>query len=122
MTSQSIGPRSLRTLAEKLTAFKRAGGGTVVDITGMFHGRDLTLLETLARATGVHIVASTGMGPEGLLGGYFLTPQSNPPTPWPADKFADLFAKEVTEGMVVPRLERAVERPGSSPPPRRPTG
>jgi phosphotriesterase-related protein len=93
-------------LAEKLAVFQTAGGGTIVDTTGMFHGRDLTLLEALSRTTGVHIVASTGMGPEGLLGGYFLTPQSNPPTPWPAEKFADLFAKEVAEGMVVPRLER----------------
>lgn len=41
-----------------------------------------------------------------MLGGYFLTPQTNPPTPWPANKFAELFGREVTEGMVVPRLER----------------
>jgi phosphotriesterase-related protein len=94
------------TLAAKLTAFKQAGGGTIIDSTGMYHGRDLPLLEALSRATGVHIVASTGLGPEALLGGYFLTPQTNPPTPWPADKFAELFAKEITEGMVVPRLER----------------
>lgn len=93
-------------LAGKLRAFRAAGGGTIVDATGMFHGRDLPLLEALARATGVHIVASTGMGPEENLGGYFLTPQTNPPTPWPADKFADLLAQEVTEGMVVARLER----------------
>ena len=46
------------------------------------------------------------MGPEELLGGYFLTPQTNPPTPWPAERFADLFTREVTEGMVVPRVER----------------
>ncbi|MEV4835968.1 phosphotriesterase [Nonomuraea sp. NPDC049486] len=94
------------TLAAKLTDFRRHGGGTIVDSTGMFHGRDVRLYETLSRATGVHIVASTGQGPEELLGGYFLTPQTNPPTPWPAEKFADLFAKEVTEGMVVPRVER----------------
>jgi phosphotriesterase-related protein len=94
------------TLAAKLRAFKSAGGGTVVDATGMFHGRDLPLLESLARATGIHIVASTGMGPEENLGGYFLTPQTNPPTPWPAEKFADLLALEVSEGMVIPRLER----------------
>lgn len=72
----------------------------------MFHGRDVPLLEALSRATGVHLVASTGMGPEENLGGYFLTPQTNPPTPWPAERFADLFAKEVAEGMVVPRVER----------------
>ena len=93
-------------LAAKLTDFRAHGGGTIVDSTGMFHGRDVRLYETLARTTGVHIVASTGQGPEELLGGYFLTPQTNPPTPWPAEKFADLFTREVTEGMVVPRVER----------------
>lgn len=94
------------TLAAKLTDFREHGGGTVVDRTGMFHGRDVRLYETLSRSTGVHIVASTGMGPEELLGGYFLTPQTNPPTPWPAEKFTDLFTREITEGMVVPRVER----------------
>ncbi|MEN0138092.1 MAG: phosphotriesterase [Rhodococcus sp. (in: high G+C Gram-positive bacteria)] len=93
-------------LAAKLTDFRAHGGRTIVDSTGMFHGRDVTLYEALSRTTGVHIVASTGMGPEEMLGGYFLTPQTNPPTPWPAEKFADLFGKEVTEGMVVPRVER----------------
>ncbi|MFF1923422.1 phosphotriesterase [Streptomyces sp. NPDC058221] len=94
------------TLAAKLKDFRTHGGGTIVDSTGMFHGRDVRLYEALSRATGVHIVASTGQGPEELLGGYFLTPQTNPPTPWPAEKFADLFTKEVAEGMVVPRVER----------------
>ncbi len=93
-------------LAAKLADFRAHGGGTVVDAAGMFHGRDVRLYEALSRSTGVHIVASTGMGPEEMLGGYFLTPQTNPPMPWPAGKFADLFTKEVTEGMVVPRVER----------------
>jgi phosphotriesterase-related protein len=94
------------TLAAKLKEFRAHGGRTIVDSTGMFHGRDLKLYEALSRSTGVHIVASTGLGPEEELGGYFLTPQTNPPTPWPAEKFADLFGKEVTEGMVGPRVER----------------
>ncbi|GAA3480390.1 phosphotriesterase [Streptomyces yanii] len=94
------------TLAAKLKDFRAHGGGTIVDSTGMFHGRDVRLYETLSRTTGVHIVASTGQGPEELLGGYFLTPQTNPPTPWPAEKFADLFTEEIAEGMVVPRVER----------------
>jgi phosphotriesterase-related protein len=94
------------TLAAKLDDFKAAGGGAIVDATGMFQGRDLRLYESLSRATGVHIIASTGQGPEAMLGGYFLTPQTNPPTPWPAQKFAELFGREVNEGMVVPRLER----------------
>ena len=94
------------TLASQLHVFKQAGGSSIVDSTGMFHGRDLPLYEALSRETGVNIIASTGMGPEEQLGGYFLTPQTNPPTPWPAEKFAELFSKEVTEGMVRPRLER----------------
>lgn len=93
-------------LARKLRAFRAAGGRTIADSTGMFGGRDVRMYEALSRSTGVHIVASTGMGPEENLGGYFLTPQTNPPTPWPAEKFADLFAREVTEGMVVPSVER----------------
>jgi len=93
-------------LAAKLSDFRDKGGKTIVDSTGMFHGRDLKLYEALSRSTGVHIIASTGLGPEEELGGYFLTPQTNPPTPWPAEKFEDLFGKEVTEGMVVPRVER----------------
>lgn len=94
------------TVAAKLAAFREQGGGTVVDSAGMFHGRDVRLYEALSRTTGVHVVASTGQGPEAMLGGYFRTPQTNPPTPWPADRFADLFAGELTEGMVVPRVER----------------
>ncbi|MHC1559199.1 phosphotriesterase family protein [Actinomycetospora sp. C-140] len=93
-------------LAGKLGDFRRAGGTTIVDSTGMFHGRDIRMAEALSRSTGVHIVASTGMGPEEMLGGYFLTPQTNPPTPWPAERFAELFTLEVTEGMAVPRVER----------------
>lgn len=94
------------TLAAKLEDFRSRGGGTIVDSTGMFHGRDVRLYESLSRTTGVHIVASTGQGPEEMLGGYFLTPQTDPPTPWPAERFAELFTEEVTEGMVVPRVER----------------
>lgn len=93
-------------LAPKVRAFRQAGGGTLVDSTGMFHGRDLRLHEALSQATGVHIIASTGMGPEEEMGGYFLTPQTNPPTPWPAEKFADLLGAEISEGMVVLRVER----------------
>jgi phosphotriesterase-related protein len=94
-------------LKRKLTDFRRHGGKTIVDRTGMFHGRDVKLYETLSKTTGVHIIASTGLGPEPMLSGYFVTPQKNPPTPWSAEQFADLFAKEVTEGIVVPRIERS---------------
>ncbi len=93
-------------LEQKLIEFKLAGGSTIVDASGMFQGRDLLLYEALSRSTGINIIASTGQGPEAMLGGYFLTPQTNPPTPWPAQKFAELFGQEIDEGMVVPRFER----------------
>jgi phosphotriesterase-related protein len=94
-------------LKRQLTEYRRLGGKTIVDRSGMFHGRDVWLYQSLSKATGIHIVASTGLGPEPMLGGYFTAPQTNPPTPWPAEKFADLFSKEVTEGIVVPRVERS---------------
>ncbi len=94
-------------LKRKLTEFLRVGGKTIVDRTGMFYGRDVKLYETLSKTTGVHIVASTGLGPRPMLSGYFTTPQKNPPTPWPAEQFAALFASEVTEGIAVPRIERS---------------
>jgi phosphotriesterase-related protein len=72
----------------------------------MFHGRDVKLYQTLSKTTGVHIIASTGLGPEKMLSGYFTTPQTHPPTPWPAHQFARLFIQEAVEGIVVPRVER----------------
>ncbi|MEH7238599.1 phosphotriesterase [Bacillus sp. JJ1562] len=95
------------TIKSKLIEFRRLGGKTIVDRSGMFHGRDIKLYETLSKSTGVHIIASTGLGPEPMLSGYFVTPQKNPPTPWSAEQFSSLFTKEVIEGIVVPRVERS---------------
>jgi len=94
-------------LKRQLTEYRRLGGKTIVDRSGMFHGRDVELYRTLSRTTGVHIVASTGLGPDPMLSGYFTTPQKNPPTPWSAEQFSGLFTKEVTEGIVIPRIERS---------------
>ncbi|MFJ5716017.1 phosphotriesterase [Neobacillus sp. NPDC093127] len=94
-------------LKRELTEFRRLGGKTIVDASGMFHGRDVQLYRTLSRTTGVHIIASTGLGPEPMLSGYFTTPQKNPPTPWSAEQFSGLFTKEVLEGIVIPRVERS---------------
>ena len=52
-------------LARKLTDFRDHGGTTIVDSTGMFHGRDVNLYEALSKATGVHIVAFDGYGSRG---------------------------------------------------------
>lgn len=94
-------------IKHKLMDFKRAGGKTVVDYSGMFHGRDINMYKVLSQTTGVHIVSTTGLGPEKMLSGYFTTPQKQPPEPWPAESFASLFIKEIEEGIVVPRVERS---------------
>lgn len=94
-------------LKRKLMDYRRLGGKTIVDRSGMFHGRDVKLHQTLSKTTGINIIASTGLGPEPMLGGYFTTPQTHPPTPMPAEQLAGLFTKEVTEGIVVPRVERS---------------
>lgn len=68
-------------LKRKLTDFQCLGGQTIVDCGGMFLGRDVKLFQTLSKATGIHIIASSGLGPERMLSGYFTTPQKNPPIP-----------------------------------------
>ena len=103
-----------------LTDFRENGGKTIVDSTGMFHGRDVLLYEALSRSTGVHIVASTGLGPEEELGGYFLTPQTNPPTPWPAEKVPECLSAgpAVVQDCGGPR-DAGIRQPGRRHAPRR---
>lgn len=45
---------------EELAAYKELGGGTLVDVTPIGIGRDLTRLVRLSKATGLHIVAGAG--------------------------------------------------------------
>jgi phosphotriesterase-related protein len=47
-------------IVEELTAFRAAGGGTIVDLTLDGVGRDPTWLAGLARATGLHVVMGSG--------------------------------------------------------------
>jgi phosphotriesterase-related protein len=89
-----------------LIEYKRLGGQTIVDNGGMFKGRNVQLYRTLSKETGVHIVASTGLGPGTMVGSYFTTQQTEPPGPMPLDRLAEMFASEVTKGTVIPRRER----------------
>jgi len=45
---------------EELAAYKALGGGTLVDVTPIGIGRDLTRLARISQATGLHIVAGAG--------------------------------------------------------------
>jgi len=93
-------------LSDALREYRRRGGKTIVDNSGMFRGRNVTLYRTLSQETGVHIVGSTGLGPASMVGSYFTTQQTEPPGPMPLDRLTDMFAKEISEGTVIPRRER----------------
>jgi len=90
-----------------LLEFKRLGGDTVVDCTGMASGRHVEFAQALSRATGVRIVCCTGLGAEQEIPGYF----------WP-DRFRTIeqvtgvYAGEVERGMSVPYMRRTAARAG----------
>jgi phosphotriesterase-related protein len=46
---------------EELRRFKQAGGGTVVELTPACAGQDVAGLVALSEATGLHVIASTGV-------------------------------------------------------------
>lgn len=98
--------RQFEILKHALTEFHRLGGETIVDRGGMFRGRNVQLYRTLSKETNVHIIASTGLGPASMVGSYFTTQQTEPPGPMPLDRLADMYAKEITNGTVIPRRER----------------
>jgi phosphotriesterase-related protein len=68
----------------ELLAFKQAGGGTIVDMDLPGIGRDVAALAKVARATGLHIVVSTG----------WYTQASHPPA------LAGKSVEELAEAMV----------------------
>lgn len=102
----SLRERMLTETAEMLNAFHRSlspdnGPGAIVECTPIRVGRYPQLLVDLARRTKVHVVASTGFWCEALA----------PQHPWAVGlgiepdgvrKMADLFVREITEGMEDP--------------------
>ena len=103
----SLRERMLAETSGMLNAFHRSlsvedGPGAIVECTPIRVGRYPQLLVDLARRTKVHIVASTGFWCEALA----------PQHPWAvrlgiepdgAARMADLFIREISEGMEDPR-------------------
>jgi phosphotriesterase-related protein len=71
--------------------FKRAGGGALVDMELPGIGRDPRALVRISRATGLHVIASTG----------WYTQGSHPPEVSQTDvgALADTMVREITEGI-----------------------
>lgn len=85
-------PSEIIALAERhLGEYRRLGGRTYVDLTGIGNFRSIELYRIIARATGVNFIACTG----------FWTGMGTRPFFWdkPVEYLADLFIKEITVGI-----------------------
>jgi phosphotriesterase-related protein len=74
---------------DELNRFKSAGGGAVVDVTNKYLGRNAAGLIAVAKATGLHIIASTG-----YYRAVYYPPHVNELT---INKLADVMVDELTK-------------------------
>ncbi len=98
-------PEVFRVIYEKLTELKAAGGRTFIDCSGIGLGRDVEFYVSLAKASGVNIVASTGFWLEERIMPYFLFKD--------IDYLTDLFIKELTRGMGTTTVKAGVIKVGN---------
>lgn len=79
----------LRSAIPQLRAVRESGVRTIIDATPINLGRDARLMAACARASGMQVIASTGL--------YYF---EEPWLVWPdADYLAGLFLREIREGM-----------------------
>jgi phosphotriesterase-related protein len=90
-------------LAE-LASFRAAGGGSLVEVTPIDYGRDLTGLADLSRTSGVHIVAATGLHKDQWSAAYTNRLDE--------DELAEMFTGELRDG--VDGVKPGVIKVGSS--------
>ncbi|MFC1966889.1 phosphotriesterase, partial [Chloroflexota bacterium] len=79
----------MKRILKELNQAKQAGIDTIVDATTVDLGRDVTIMAEASRRSGVHIIAVTGWWLE----------QPRLMTGYPADQFADLFIREIKDGI-----------------------
>jgi len=113
-------PEAFDAIVNALQEFKEAGGKTVVDCGGILLGRDAELLTNIASSAGINIIASSGFGSQDTIPGHYLMPLTEKimrdkaqedveHKMWvpDADFFANMFYKELTEGMALPGMMRS---------------
>ena len=91
---------------EELKLFKQAGGKSFVEMTPEHYGRNVQVMVEASRATGIHVIATTGF----LKGRYF--PQEI--NEWSVTEIADYMIKEVNEGMDGTEHKAGVIKAGTS--------
>ena len=60
VTDSDLVMNDVQAATRELEAFKRAGGGALVEMTTVDYGRDALRLEWASRESGVHVIAATG--------------------------------------------------------------
>ncbi len=78
-------------MVSELTAYRRAGGRAMVDVTCDGWGRDLEVLARLSEAAEVHIVATSGFYIEPHIPGFVHE--------WSGQRLADHVTREIEEGV-----------------------
>ena len=124
-------PQAFDDICAALEKFKSAGGGAVVDVSGITLGRNVPFYRRISEHSGVPIVAATGLPSQSMgIPAHFRTTalfyRGEGPLSWKRDipgHFAPssigskeylmfLFFNELTEGMVAPGMIRTPIRAG----------
>ncbi len=107
-------PEVFKKLYDTLREYKDAGGQTVVDCSGLCMGRDVELYATLAKYSGVNIIACTGFWAQENVVPYFLSAKTGSGHAFKdIDYFQELFIKELTQGMGSTNVKAGVIKVGN---------
>ncbi len=99
-------PRVFEKCSTDLVDFRQLGGATFVDCSGIGLGRDIDMYVTLARTTGVHLVACTGFWADRGILGYFRVRD--------IDYLEELFVGELTKGMGTTGVKAGIIKVGNT--------
>jgi phosphotriesterase-related protein len=78
-------------MVDELTAYREAGGSSIVEVTCDGWGRDLQMLARLSEASGVHIIATAGFYVEPCLPPFVAE--------WSVERLADRLTREIETGV-----------------------
>lgn len=78
-------------MVDELSAYRTAGGSSIVEVTCDGWGRDLEMLARLSEASGVHIVATAGFYIEPCMPSFVAD--------WTVERLADHLVREIDEGV-----------------------
>ncbi|HTP11677.1 MAG TPA: phosphotriesterase-related protein [Anaerolineae bacterium] len=91
---------------QELTWFKQAGGRALVDMSPVDYGRNASGLKRISEATGVHLIATTGLHKE-RFSGRIVQDKA-------IDELADRFTRDVVDGVDGTDIKAGVIKAASS--------